>query len=303
MDELKLSKERQEVLKRIKEYEKAGRFDEDVENDPPAPELLPDKVDYLCKKFSSKLGRKIANIVGDKYFLNLIKKDILVIEGVTGEEHLSALKNGAIVTCNHFHPFDNYAVFHCIRKALPKKYLYKVIREGNYTNFPGLYGYLFRHCNTLPLSSNRRTMMNFMSAVNTLLKSGESILIYPEQGMWWNYRKPRPFKLGGFKMAYKAGVPVLPTFITMRDDERLDGDGYPIQRMTVHIMPPIYPDLALGEKQGAEKMKNEAYALCKAKYEEVYGIPLVYGEEVSVTESAECTPQPDHQQGQTVAQE
>ena len=277
MDETKLSPDRIEVLKRIEEYERAGRFDEDVENDPPAPELLPDQVDYLCKKFSSKVSRRVANFVADHYFLKLIKKDKLVIDKVTGEEHLHALKNGAIVTCNHFHPYDNYAVFHCIRKALPKKYLYKVIREGNYTNFPGLYGFFFRHCNTLPLSSNRRTMMNFMSAVNTLLKRGESILIYPEQGMWWNYRKPRPFKLGGFKMAYRAGVPVLPTFITMRDDERLDESGYPIQRYTFHIMPPIYPDESLGEKAGAEKMKDEAFALCKAKYEEVYGVPLCYG--------------------------
>ena len=44
-------------------------------------------------------------------------------------------------------------------------------------------------------------------------------------------------------------------------------------------MPAIYPDKTLGEKVGAEKMKDEAYALCKAKYEEVYGIPLTYGEE------------------------
>ena len=279
MDLTKISPERLEVLERIKEYEKAGRFDEDVENDPEAPELLPDKVDYLCKKFKSKLSRRIANFIGDRYFLGLIKKDILVIDGVTGKEHLSALQKGAIVTCNHFSAFDNYIVFHCIRKALPRKYLYKIIREGNYTNFPGLYGFLFRHCNTLPLSRNRRTMMNFMSAVNTLLKRGESILIYPEQGMWWNYKKPRPFKVGGFKMAYRAGVPVLPTFITMTDDTRLDGDGYPIQRHTLHIMSPIYPDTTLGEKAGAEKMMNEAYALCKAKYEEVYGIPLVYTEE------------------------
>ena len=279
MDEMKLSKDRLEVLKRIEEYERLGRFDEDVEDDPEAPELLPENVDYLCKKFSSKVSRKIANFIGDRYFLNLIKKDVLVIDGVEGEEHLSALQNGAIVTCNHFSAFDNYIVFHCIRKALPKKYLYKIIREGNYTNFPGLYGFLFRHCNTLPLSRNRRTMMNFMSAVNTLLKQGESILIYPEQGMWWNYKKPRPFKVGGFKMAYRAGVPVLPTFITMTDDERLDGSGYPIQRHTLHIMPPIYPDLALGEKRGAEKMMEEAYACCKAKYEEVYGIPLVYSTE------------------------
>lgn len=78
-------------------------------------------------------------------------------------------------------------------------------------------------------------------------------------------------------MAYRAGVPVLPTFITMTDDpERLDGDGYPVQRHTLHILPPVYPDESLGEKQGSEKMKDEAYALCKAKYEEIYGLPLSY---------------------------
>ena len=97
--------------------------------------------------------------------------------------------------------------------------------------------------------------------------------------MWWNYRKPRPFKVGGFKMAYRAEVPVVPMFISMVDDERLDGDGYPIQRMTLHIMPPVYPDKTLGEKRGAEKMKEAAFALTKAKYEEVYGIPLKYAEE------------------------
>lgn len=277
MDLSKISPERRAVLEKIVEYEKAGRFDEDLENDPTSPELLPEKVDYLCEKLSSKLKRRIANLIGDKYFLGLIKKDILVIDGVEGEEHLHALEKGAIVTCNHFSPFDNYIVFHCIRKYLPKKYLYKVIREGNYTNFPGLYGFLFRHCNTLPLSRNRRTMINFMTAVNKLLESGETILVYPEQAMWWNYRKPRPFKVGGFKMAYRAKVPVVPMFITMQDDkERVDESGYPVQRHTLHILPPIYPDLSLGEKAGAEQMREKAYALCRAKYEEVYKTPLVF---------------------------
>ena len=278
MDLTKLSPERRAILERIEEKEKAGLFHDSVENDPPTKELLPEDVDYLCKKLSSKIKRRTANFIGDRYFLDLIKKDVLVIDGVEGEEHLDVLKNGAIVTCNHFSAFDNYIVFHCIRKYLPKKYLYKIIREGNYTSFPGLYGFLFRHCNTLPLSSNRRTMINFMSAVNELLKQGETVLVYPEQEMWWNYRKPRPYKVGGFKIAYRAGVPVVPAFITMKHDEtRTDNDGYPVQRHTLHIMPPIYPDTSLSEKAGAEKMMNEAYALCKAKYEEVYGEPLVYG--------------------------
>ena len=107
MDLTKISPERLAILKRIEENEKAGEFHKSVENDPESPELLPEKVDYLCEKFSSKLKRRVANFVADHYFLNLIKKDVMVIDGVTGEEHLSVLKDGAIVTCNHFSPFDN----------------------------------------------------------------------------------------------------------------------------------------------------------------------------------------------------
>lgn len=281
MEKKKRSKERQEVLKKIKRLEAEGRFDEGVEPDLPAPELLPSQVDYLCEKVSSRGKRFVANFLADRYFLRLIRKGMMVIDGIVGEEHLAALQNGAVVTCNHFSPFDHYIVFHCIRRHLPKKYLYKVIREGNYTNFPGLYGFFFRHCNTLPLSRNRRTMMNFFSATNTLLRRGETILVYPEQEMWWNYRKPRPFKIGAFRMAYKANVPVVPMLITMCDDEeRMDADGYPLQRHTLHVLPPIYPDATLGEKKGAEAMMETAQQLCKKRYEDVYGVPLVYGGEM-----------------------
>lgn len=275
---MELSKEKQLLLEKIKEYEKKEMFDVDVNEDPIAPILMPDQVDYECKKLSNKFKRSIANFMADRYFKKLIKKDILVIDGIENEHILKdALKNGAIITCNHFSAFDNYIIFHCIRKYLPKKYLYKVIREGNYTNFPGLYGFFFKHCNTLPLSSNMHTMKKFLKATNNLLTSGESILIYPEQAMWWNYKKPRPFKIGGFKMAYKANVPVLPLFISMKDDDRLDQDGYPIQRHTLHVLEPIYPDKTLTEKEGSTKLMNQAYNRCKVKYEEVYGEKLTYG--------------------------
>ena len=278
MDLTNVSPDRREVLERIALFERQRRFDEDVENDPPTVTLLPDKVDYLTKKPKNKLLRLIANAVGDRYFSKLVKKGIIVTEAVEGKEHLSALGGGAVITCNHFSAYDNYILFNAIRKDLPKKKLYKVIREGNFTSFPGLYGFLFRHCDTLPLSSHPRTMINFLSAANTLLKRGESILIYPEQGMWWNYRNPRPLKIGAFKMAFRANVPVVPMFITMRDSEKLDGDGYPLQIYSLHIMEPIYPDKTLSEKESTERMKEQNYALCKAKYEEVYKIPLDYGD-------------------------
>ncbi len=266
VDIQKVSQNRREILQKIEEYERAGWFDKDVEDDPPAIELTPEKADYLCERFFNKFARRVANFIGDRYYQNLIKKGELIIDGVEGTEYLSALQNGAVITCNHFSPCDNYIVYECIRKALPRKFLYKIIREGNYTNFPGLYGFLFRHCDTLPLSSNRRTMMKFTSAVNTLLKRGESILIYPEQAMWWNYRKIRPFKVGGFKLAFRAGVPVLPIFISMRHDPiKTDKDGFPLQRHTLHILPPVYPT------DSADIMCQTAYERCLQKCKEVYG--------------------------------
>lgn len=289
MDLSIVSEDRKEVLKKIGEYERKGWFDKDVENDPPAPELRPEDVDYLGKKLSSKIKTAIANKMGRKFFEKMIKDGAVVIDGMEGEENLAVLKKtGAVISCNHFGIPDNYILYHCIQKSLKKKRLYKVIREGNYTGFPGLFGFLFRNCNTLPLSSNRRTMMNFMSAADTLLKRGEAVLIYPEQGMWWNYRKPRPFKIGAFKIAVRAGVPVLPAFVTMKDDEtKLDEHNYPLQHYTLHIMPPVYADASLNEKQAAEKMRQDTFALYKAKYEEVYGVPLVYSEAENPEEQAE----------------
>lgn len=287
MDLSIVSEDRKEVLRKIDEYERKGWFDKDVENDPPSPELRPEDVDYLGKKLSSKIKTAIANKMGRKFFEKMIKEGAVVIDGMEGGENLRLLKDtGAVITCNHFGIPDNYILYHCIQKSLKKKRLYKVIREGNYTGFGGLFGFLFRNCNTLPLSSNRRTMVNFMSAADTLLRRGEAVLIYPEQGMWWNYRKPRPFKIGAFKIAARAGVPVLPTFVTMKDDEtKLDEHNYPLQHYTLHVMPPVYPDKTLSEKQAAEKMKEDTFALYKAKYEEVYGVPLAYLEEESAEET------------------
>ena len=287
MDLSIVSEDRKEVLRKIDEYERKGWFDKDVENDPPSPELRPEDVDYLGKKLSSKIKTTIANKMGRKFFEKMIKEGAVVIDGMEGGENLRLLKDtGAVITCNHFGIPDNYILYHCIQNSLKKKRLYKVIREGNYTGFSGLFGFLFRNCNTLPLSSNRRTMVNFMSAADTLLRRGEAVLIYPEQGMWWNYRKPRPFKIGAFKIAARAGVPVVPTFVTMKDDEtKLDEHNYPLQHYTLHVMPPVYPDKTLSEKQAAEKMKEDTFALYKAKYEEVYGVPLAYFEEESAEET------------------
>lgn len=270
---------RQYILDRIKEYERDGKFDVDVEDDPETIALMPDKVDYLAEKLSTRFFTWIANRKAVQYYENEIKKGDFIIKDIIGIENYLSVKGGAVITCNHFSVYDNYAIYRAIRNYLPKGHqLYKVIREGNYTNFKGLYGFFFKHCNTLPLSSNTETMKKFLRATSVLLKRGEKILIYPEQAMWWNYRKPRPLQNGAFNLAVKNSVPIIPAFITMEDTEKLDANGYKIQAYTVWFLPPIYKDNNLTSKENIEKMKNENYAVWKELYEKVYGLPLKYGE-------------------------
>lgn len=267
-----------ELLRRIAEFEKKELWHLDVEDDPETYPLMPDQIDYLNEKLSSKIKNKIANIAGAHFFDKMIAKRQLIIKEVRGIENFTAVEGGKLVTCNHFSACDNYAVWVALRDHMNGKMLYKVIREGNYTNPPKPFGLFMRHCNTLPLSGQAATMKKFLRAVKTLLARGETILIYPEQSMWWNYRKPKPMQDGAFTLAIRNKAPIIPIFITMEDSDHLDGDGFFVQEYTLHILPAIYPDLTLPSAEAKEQMKQKNYEAWVKVYEDFYQKPLVYGE-------------------------
>ena len=267
-----------ELLRRIAELEKNQQWHLDVEDDPETYPLMPDKVDYLNEKLSSRIKNKIANIAGARFFDKMIASRQLIIKDIKGIENFTAVSGGKIVTCNHFSVGDNYAVWVALRDHMDGKLLYKVIREGNYTNPPKPFGLFMRHCNTLPLSSQRTTMVKFMKAFAELLRRGETILIYPEQGMWWNYRKPRPMQDGAFSIAVRNKAPIVPIFITMEDSDVIDPDGFPVQEYTLHILPAIYPDPTLSLREAKEDMRKKNYDAWVQVYEQFYDKKLVYAE-------------------------
>ena len=276
--QLRPSAHKLELLRRIADLEEKELWHLDVEDDPETYPLMPDKVDYLNEKFSNKIKNKIANIFGARFFDKMIADRQLIIKEVRGIENFTAVNGGKIVTCNHFSVGDNYAVWVALRDYMDGRMLYKVIREGNYTNPPKPFGLFMRHCNTLPLSSQKATMVKFMKSFAELLKRGETILIYPEQGMWWNYRKPRPMQDGAFSLAVRNKAPIVPIFITMEDSDVLDPDGFFVQEYTMHILPAIYPDEKLSLKDAKQDMKNKNYEAWVKTYEEFYGKSLKYGE-------------------------
>ncbi|HCJ76273.1 MAG: 1-acyl-sn-glycerol-3-phosphate acyltransferase [Lachnospiraceae bacterium] len=265
------------LLAHIEELEREGRFSEDAEVNPPAPVLMPEDINYLPRSLKSKTQTKYAFKVA-RWFVNmLIKKKQLIIKEYKGIENLEKVADGAVITCNHFNAFDSFAIQLAFEQAkLKKKKMYRVIREGNYTGFPGFYGVLMRHCNTLPLSSNFKTMEKFIAAVDRVLEKNQFVLVYPEQGMWWNYRKPRPLQKGAFTFAARNNKPVLPVFITMEDSDVLDDDGFYVQEYTVHFCEPIYPDPNKKRAQNSCEMRDKNYEAWKAVYEQTYGEKLTY---------------------------
>ena len=271
------AKDRVDTLKKIDEYEKAGRFDEDVENDPPGKVLLPDEIEYIKKSPFDRLKTKIAYGLARKFVYKLIDEKKLIIKEIKGIENFKHLNSGAIITCNHFNAFDSFAIQLAYEAAEQKdRTFYRVIREGNYTSFPGFYGFLMRHCNTLPLSSNQKTLAKFMKATNQLLRDGNFVLVYPEQSMWWNYRKPKPLKKGAYIFAARNRVPVLPCFITMKDTDIIGDDGFFVQEYTIHIGEPIMPDESKSFGENVDYLMNENFEIWKRIYETEYQIPLSY---------------------------
>lgn len=264
-----LTDDRKAVLAKIAEYEAEGgeKFFCDVENDPPSRTLMPEDVDYLHKSAEYKVNGFFAQAVEE--ICKCFCKHKFKIE-IEGKENLKGILGGAVFTSNHFSVNENLAVNLASKSAPGRHKFYKLIREGNYF-MPGIIGWLLKYCNTLPISESFATTRLLDKAISEILKNGDFILVYPEQAMWWYYKKPRPYRIGAFYYAAKNGVPVVPCFITM-DRKNKEYDMLPDNvRLTVHILEPIYPKSGLGFKENAANMRERNSVLTKECYERVYG--------------------------------
>ena len=270
-----LSPDRAAVLAGIEEKERLGgeAFFENVENDPDHPPLTPDMVDYLCKKPASKLRRRMAYAMRAR--MSKMAKAHYNMQ-VVGEENLKGLENtGLIFTSNHFSPFESEIVRMASLKVGGKHRFHAVTREGNFF-MEGPFGFLLKYCDTLPLSQDVGTMRLFSRAVSTLLEEKAHILIYPEQSMWFHYRKPRPLREGPFRIAAKQGVPVVPCFVTLHDCGDWEENGMPHVHYTLHILPPLFPDPEKSVRENSREMLSRNQALTRQVYEETYGVPLTF---------------------------
>ena len=262
---------RLQVLADIEKYERLGEFDRHVD---PVDESICLPVDenfpYIPQGFL-KLKYALERTLYINSARKKINRDILRTQ-VYGRENLEGV-DASIVTCNHVNKFDCLAV----QYAAEGHRTY--IIGAKFNNMRGFLGEMMRAGGLLPLSDSMGAMKNLNRAISTLLKKGNYVVCYPEQAMWWNYEKPRPFKDGAFSLAVMNDVPIIPMFITFRPSREYDQNGIEIKYMSVHVMKPIYPQTDLPRRQRVNALREQNYLMCCEKYREVYGKEVEYSTE------------------------
>lgn len=264
---------RLEVLKKIDECERRREFDRHV--DPVNYDIvLPTDENYPYidkdRPFWLRLRYFLENIFIIRPFCFYQNKFVLKTK-VIGKENLKSVDT-AILTCNHVNMWDCLTVIRTMRQTHHKLY----ITAAYFNNFKGFLGEMMRASNLMPLSQNQKGMKKFINSIDSLLKGKNYIMFYPEQAMWWNYEKPRPYKDGAFHFAVQNNVPIIPMFITFNKLNKLDKEGIPKKQFNLNIMEPIYPKPELSKKENIEYLKNQNFEMCRNKYEEFYKRKLEY---------------------------
>lgn len=263
------------VIENIRNAAEEGDFYRKVELDDPVltqKESREITEGYLAnrKKPSFKLksfaARQIANIGS-----SLLNRQTEIV----GEEKLPDFKKGAIITSNHFGPLENTVIRYLVRKH-GKKRLNIVSQVTNFA-MTGVIGFLMNYADTVPLSDDFRYLAgDFLSVLKELLEKDEAVLIYPEQEMWFNYRKPRPPKRGAYHFAAKLNVPVISCFVEIIDTDEKDTDEFYKVKYRLHILDTLCPSSEKSAKENSIELCQKDYALKKEAYERIYSKPLHY---------------------------
>lgn len=217
-----------------------------------------------------KLKNHLARAIVDSWILRYNGGNQIV-----GQEKLDSVPGAAFVTANHFNPFDN-GLHRCMTRRAGRGRLVAISQGTNFV-MPGLNGFVLRNIDVIPLLREPSYMNGvFRDLMQRHIARRRFILIYPEQEMWFNYRKPRPGKRGAFLFAAEYGIPVIPTFTEMQTLDKETAPGFRDVRMTLHILDPIFPDPALSARENSFAMCRADDAAKAACYERCYGKALDY---------------------------
>ncbi|MDY4742173.1 MAG: lysophospholipid acyltransferase family protein [Lachnospira sp.] len=266
--------DREQVYENIRAAVKRKDFNAKVE--PMDPKLGKEDKERILRRyleyrntFGYRVKRKIAQAA-----FSMGTSAVGLITQVSGLENLAGLHGPAIITCNHFSPLDPVIIRYSMKKAGLKRIC--IVNQDTNLAMKGVIGYMQRYADTMPVSSIRWFMeKEFPAQIKSALDNNSYVLIYPEQEMWFNYRKPRPLKRGAYMYAVRFAVPIIPLFV-----EQIESGSYRNGRKKIsyrlHILPVIYPPTGMNERSSSIVMMQKDYEQKCRAYSDAYGKKLVY---------------------------
>lgn len=271
-----IGENRQAVIANIKAFAESGEFHRKVElNDPVLTDGQSRAITENYVENRNRLPFKAKTALGvglAKTAARLINKDTKIV----GLEKIPKDLGGVLITSNHFSPLENTVIRH-LTNTLGRKKLGIISQTSNFA-MTGPIGFLMNYADTIPISTDPRYLArNFLSVLKErLVEKREAILLYPEQEMWFNYRKPRPPKKGAYFYAAKLNIPIISCFVEMIDLEEDDTPEFKKVRYVLHVLDVLYPDESKTAKENTEYLAERDYWLKKTCYETVYGKELTY---------------------------
>ncbi len=267
---------KKEVIKNIQKNILDNELNKKVEiND---AVLTPEESEKILKNFYKNRKNKVRFWFRNKRcyaYLRYIDLKIHKYIEIEGLENLKDIKDGAIITNNHFNPLDSMIVRKLIRKRYHKN-MYIVSQETNLL-LPGFLKYLVNNLNIIPLSKSTNYMIEtFKPNLKKVLDKKNYVLIYPEEEMWFNYRKPRPCKRGAYHFASEMNVPIISCFTEMVDLNTPDNDEFNQVKYIIHVLKPIYPDSQKSVRSSSIEMAEKDYKQKVEAYEKIYNKKLDY---------------------------
>lgn len=108
----------------------------------------------------------------------------------------------------------------------------------------------------IPLPSALSAHRNFEQKLKEAIEERTAVTVYPEAHIWPYCNFVRDFPDKSFSYPYRTGAPVI-AGVTVYRQRRIFKKHHP--HITVYLSDPIYPDLALPEKEARKKLRDAAY--------------------------------------------
>lgn len=211
--------------------------------------------DSLMWRFVTSVFQNLASAV------LFVFNSVLFGMKIKGRKYLKEIRNtGAVTISNHIHPMDCTM----IDVALWGRKRYFISLESNF-RIP-VARHLIRILGAVPMSPKSALAAEMFSEMEKALQKKALVHIFPEGVMAPYAQGIRPFKNGAFRLACKAGVPVLPIAVTQHKPSGFWRLFKKKPCLHIEILPPVF----LEDKSVEKKTAGGLREACRKLYEGVF---------------------------------